>query len=313
MKTLRDEIRNLGIEVLEFSPVCELLTDGNGMCTGAVLYNLETGEYAAVRSKTTIIATGGSGRLHVQGFPTTNHYGATGDGIVLGYRAGAKLIYLDSVQYHPTGAVFPEQILGLLVTEKMRGLGAHLLNKNGERFVYELETRDVVSAAIIRECHIGNGVEISPERFGVWLDTPMIEIVNGPGTIEKNVPAMVRQYKRFDIDIRKEPILVYPTQHYQNGGILIDEYGRTSVRNLYSIGEMGGGVHGRNRLMGNSLLALFVYGRVAGKHAALRSKEVGFGKITLRHLDEYEKKLKRLHVPTHRRSPMLLPDYVGKA
>jgi succinate dehydrogenase / fumarate reductase flavoprotein subunit len=156
-------------------------------------------------------------------------------------------------------------------------------------------------------------VEISPERFGVWLDTPMIEIVNGPGTIEKNVPAMVRQYKRFDIDIRKEPILVYPTQHYQNGGILIDEYGRTSVRNLYSIGEMGGGVHGRNRLMGNSLLALFVYGRVAGKHAALRSKEVGFGKITLRHLDEYEKKLKRLHVPTHRRSPMLLPDYVGKA
>jgi succinate dehydrogenase / fumarate reductase flavoprotein subunit len=312
MKTLRDEVRNKEIEVLEFSPAIELLTD-NGTCTGAILYNLETGKCSVVRSKVTIMATGGSGRLHIQQFPTTNHYGATGDGIIIGYRAGAKLIYLDSIQYHPTGAVFPEQIAGLLVTEKMRSLGAQLVNSEGERFIYELETRDAVSSAIIRECLERNkGVKTEFGRVGVWLDTPLIEILHGKGTIQKQFPAMYRQYKRFGIDITKEPILMYPTQHYQNGGFLINEVGETFVKNLFSAGEVSGGVHGRNRLMGNSLLEILVFGRRAGREAGLRSKKIDYGKLTLNHVIEYHKKLEVLGIQKDRVSPILLPNYVGK-
>ena len=168
MKTLRDEVKNRDeIEVLEFSSACELLTD-KGKCTGAIIYNMETEEYLVVRSKTTIIATGGSGRLHVQRFPTTNHYGATADGLIMAYRAGCHLAFMDTIQYHPTGAAFPEQILGLLITEKCRGLGAQLLNVDSNRFIYELETRDVEAAAIIRECEErGLGVETPSGMNGV--------------------------------------------------------------------------------------------------------------------------------------------------
>ncbi|MEE9151363.1 MAG: FAD-binding protein, partial [Thermoplasmata archaeon] len=223
MKTIRDEVLNRGIEVIEFSPALELLTS-EGRVTGAILYNLETEEYLVVRAKTTILATGGSGRMHIQGFPTTNHYGATADGLVLAYRAGARLAFMDTVQYHPTGAAFPEQIVGLLITEKMRSLGAQLVNKEGNRFIYELETRDAEAAAIIRECEkIGNGVRTPSGMMGVWLDSPLIEIIHGKGTIKKRFPAMYRQYQRFDIDMAEVPILAYPTQHYQNGGIKIND------------------------------------------------------------------------------------------
>jgi succinate dehydrogenase / fumarate reductase flavoprotein subunit len=309
MKTLRDEVKNREIEVLEFSPVCELLT-GNGRCTGAILYNMETEEYLIVRSKTTIIATGGAGRLHVQGFPTTNHYGATADGLVIAYRAGCRLLFMDTIQYHPTGAAFPEQIMGLLITEKCRGLGAQLVNKDGNRFIYELETRDAESAAIIRECtEGGKGVEILGGMFGVWLDLPLIEIINGEGTIQKEIPAMYRQYKRFGIDITQEPVLTYPTQHYQNGGIAINEKGETEVPNLYVAGEASGGVHGRNRLMGNSLLDIIVYGRRAGKNAALKAKHVEKGDLTLEHVKNYHSELEGAGIEKNMKSPMLLPDY----
>ncbi|WP_455391520.1 FAD-binding protein, partial [[Eubacterium] cellulosolvens] len=122
MKTLRDEVRNRDIEIIEFSPALELLTEpmpkGKYKCTGAILFNMETEEHLIVRAKAVILATGGSGRLHIQNFPTTNHYGATADGLVMAYRAGAKMSFLDTIQYHPTGAAFPEQIVGLLITEK---------------------------------------------------------------------------------------------------------------------------------------------------------------------------------------------------
>jgi succinate dehydrogenase / fumarate reductase flavoprotein subunit len=312
MKTLRDEVKNRDIDVIEFSPAIELLTS-DGKCTGAILYNLETDEYIVVRAKTTILATGGAGRLHVQDFPTSNHYGATADGLVIAYRAGNPVIFMDNIQYHPTGAAYPEQIVGLLVTEKCRGLGAQLVNHDGNRFIYELETRDVESAAIIKECiERNNGIETPTGMHGVWLDTPMIDIIHGEGTIQKKLPAMYRQYQRFDIDMSNEPLLVYPTQHFQNGGIIVNEKAETKIANLYGAGEVEGGVHGRNRLMGNSLLECIVFGRRAGKNAAKKAKEIGYGKLTLQHIKKYNMELKAANIKEEIMSPMLLPDYRRK-
>jgi succinate dehydrogenase / fumarate reductase flavoprotein subunit len=313
MRTLRDEVTNQGIQVIEFSPALELLTDEEGACVGAVLLNMETDEYLVVRSKTTIIATGGSGRLHVQGFPTTNHYGATGDGLALAYRAGCKLVFVDTIQYHPTGVAFPELISGQLITEKMRSLGAQLVNVDGERFVNELETRDAVSSAIIRECKERNKGVVTPGGLvGVWLDTPLIDALRGPGRTQQLAPAMVRQFKRFGIDILADPVLVYPTQHYQNGGVLIDTEGRTNVPNLYVAGEAAGGVHGRNRLMGNSLLGILVYGKRAGTDAAKKSRTITHAKPTLKHVIKFHRELARAGYKADRHSPMLLPDYRSK-
>jgi len=151
MRVLRDEVRNVGIPVVEFAPAIELLLDSAGHAAGAVLLNLETDEYVVVQANAVVLATGGFGRLHIQGYPTTNHYGATADGLVLAYRAGAGLIDMDSVQYHPTGVAFPAAILGQLATEKLRNQGAEPVNIRGESFVYPLEPRDVEAASIIRE------------------------------------------------------------------------------------------------------------------------------------------------------------------
>ena len=131
MRVLCDEIRNKQIDVLEFSPAVELIFDNNGQCAGAILYNLDTQQYLVVQAKATIIASGGMGRLHPMGFPTSNHYGATADGLVMAYRAGAKLIYADYIQYHPTGVAWPEQMLGLLISEALRAQGAQVVNSAG--------------------------------------------------------------------------------------------------------------------------------------------------------------------------------------
>jgi succinate dehydrogenase / fumarate reductase flavoprotein subunit len=271
---------------------------------------METEENYVVRAKTVILATGGSGRLHIQNFPTTNHYGATGDGLAMAYRAGARVWFLNTVQYHPTGAAFPEQIVGLLITEKVRGLGAHLVNRAGNRFIYELETRDTEAAAIIRECRERSKGVLTPSGMeGVWLDSPMIDIIHGEGTIKKRIPAMFRQYQRFGIDISKDPILVYPTQHYQNGGIAITDNSETDVENLFAAGETSGGIHGRNRLMGNSLLDIIVFGRVAGINAALKAKKTNPGKLTFEHVKAFNNELDRLKIQTKPKSPILLPDY----
>ena len=312
MRTLRDEVYDRGITVVDFTSAVELILDENGAASGAVLMNMETEELLVARAKTVILATGGAGRMHYQGFPTSNHYGATADGLVLGYRAGAKLLYADTLQYHPTGAAYPEQIFGALVTEKVRSLGAKLVNKDGDVFVHPLETRDVCAAAIIRECgERGAGVDTG-SGYGVWLDTPMIEKIHGSGTIEARIPAMMRMFGKYGIDIRVEPILVYPTLHYQNGGLDITVDCMTCVENLYAAGEVVGGIHGRNRLMGNSLLDIIVFGRAAGKNAAEKSKTVKNGKPTLAHVAAFEKQLDAAGIETCLVSPMLLPDYTRK-
>ena len=140
----------------------------------------------------------------------------------MAYRHSAKLMHIDTFQYHPSGAVYPEQLIGALVTEGIRSEGGHLVNARGERFVNELDTRDVVSSSIIRECEEGRGIRTMAGRVGVWLDTPLLEAEQGPGTLKKHFPAMVLQYERFGIDISKDPVLIYPTLHYQNGGVKID-------------------------------------------------------------------------------------------
>ena len=312
MRVLKDEVLNQRIPILEFSPVVELLTDPDGRCSGAVLKNLDNGQFIVVEAKSVILATGGSGRLHIEGFPTSNHYGATGDALVLAYRAGAKLAHADTFQYHPTGAVFPEQLAGALVTEGIRSDGGHLVNRNGKRFVNELDTRDVVAATIIRECAEGRGVKTPAGRVGVWLDVPMIDLLLGEGSITKRFPAMVRQFDRYGIDIRKEPVLIYPTLHYQNGGVAIDVHGQSHVQGLFVAGEASGGLHGRNRLMGNSLLDLIVFGKRAGAAAAQRAKSVPAGKLTLGHVTRFRKELEKNGIKPKRVAPIILPDYVRR-
>jgi succinate dehydrogenase/fumarate reductase flavoprotein subunit len=311
MRTLRDEVRNRpDIDVIEFAPAIELVLDESGHIAGAVLMNLETERVFYIKAKAVVLATGGSGRLHYQGFPTTNHYGATADGVVMAYRVGAELAFLDTMQYHPTGAAFPEQILGLLVTEKVRGLGAQPVNVQGEQFVYPLETRDVEAAAFIRECKGRNLGVITPSgQPGVWLDSPMIDLIHGPGTIERALPAMVRQFNRFGIDMTKDPILVYPTLHYQNGGVSLDADGATNVPGLFIAGEISGGVHGRNRLMGNSLLEICVFGRRAGRSAARHAQGAKPGAATLEHVAAWNKELDEAGINGAMKSPIVLPDY----
>jgi succinate dehydrogenase / fumarate reductase flavoprotein subunit/L-aspartate oxidase len=315
MRVQRDEVRNHPdkITVLEFSPAVELLLDSSGRASGAVLYNLETEEYSVVRAKAVVMATGGSGRLHIQGFPTTNHYGACGDGLVIAYRAGVPVNHLRYSQYHPTGVAFPEQNIGLLITEKVRTLGGHVLNRLGEEFCFPLEPRDVESACIIRECdERGLGVATPAGRQGVWLDSPMIDILRGPGTTEHGLAAKFIQFKRYGIDISKQPILVYPTLHYQNGGLEIGEWGETRVPGLYAAGEVSGGIHGDNRLMGNSLLDINVFGRRCGLRAAefALSRKVP-ASLSLDHVVDYHARLDEAGIKTRRVAPMLLPDYTS--
>lgn len=313
LRVLRDEFRNRKIPYLEYSPVIEFLTDGNRV-TGAVIYNMETGEYKVARAKAAILATGGLGRLHVRGFPTTNHYGAAGDGLVLAYRAGAKLRDMDSVQYHPTGAAYPQQIIGLLLTEKLRTAGAQVINAKGAAFVFPLEPRDVEASAIIRECYIKeNGITTPTGMRGAWLDTPLIDEVKGEGYSQRSFPAMVRMFNRFGIDMTQDPVLVFPTLHYQNGGVETDPWGRTNVFGLWVAGEVTGGVHGKNRLMGNSTLDCLVFGRRVGISTAeyIASGE-SRGKLTLDHMAKYRKMLKDAKIKEERRSPLILPDYRGK-
>jgi succinate dehydrogenase / fumarate reductase flavoprotein subunit len=309
-RVVRDEFRDLNIPVLEFTPAIELITDETGRIAGAVLYHLETKQYFVVKAKTTIMATGGFGRLHVAGFPTTNHYGATMDGVLMAYRANAKLRNLESTQFHPTGAAYPEQIVGLLITEKVRGLGAQVLGKNGEQVCYPLEPRDVEASAIIRCCNSTNNyIETPTGMRGVWLDSPLIEEIRGKGTIKKNLAAMDRMFQRFGIDMTVDPILIYPTLHYQNGGVLHNEWCHSSLPGLLVAGEVSGGVHGKNRLMGNSLLEINVFGRRAGIEAAKEIKKAKVGKLSLDHVRKNISTLDSLGLKEKRYAPMLLPEY----
>ena len=176
--------------------------------------------------------------------------------------------------------------------------------------MHPLETRDVTAASVIRECsERGNGVETG-NGDGIWLDTPMIEMIGGEGTIEKRIPAMMRMFAKYGIDIRREPILIYPTLHYQNGGLDINVNGETTnVRNLFVAGEAVGGIHGKNRLMGNSLLDIIVFGRNAGQNAAAAAKTAKPGALTLDHVAKFEKEIADAGIETAAVSPKLLPNY----
>jgi len=312
LRNIRDRARNLEIPVLEFCPVIEFLMDDKGQVAGGIAFNLETYEYYVIRAKATILATGGSGRLHLSNYPTTNHYGATGDGLIMAYHVGANLIDLDTIQIHPTGDAYPEPIVGILSTEKIRGLGAVPVNKNGDPFVFPLEPRDVESASFIRECKQGRGIETPTGMPGVWLDSPMIDIIHGKGTTENKLAGEVRKFKRFGIDMTKHPILVYPTLHYQNGGVEINERCETKIPGLFAAGEVTGGVHGKNRLMGNSLLDYNVFGRRAGIYAAKYVKKAKIGKLTLKHIEKYNEMLKKANIKQNKTAPIILPEYRGE-
>ncbi|MDZ4201249.1 MAG: FAD-binding protein [Gallionella sp.] len=315
MRVLREAVKqHRGIEVWDQSPVVELLSNERGQkCVGAVLASLSDGSMRIVRTRSVILATGGLGRLHLNGFPTSNHIGATGDGLVLAYRMGAHLCDLDSFQYHPTGLVHPPHLSGKLVTEGVRAAGALLLNGQGQRFVDELQPRDIVCAAIIRECREGRGIHTDNGGVGVWLDTPRLEC-SQPGMLEQQFPKLLARTHHVGIDPRREPILVYPTLHYQNGGIVIDVNGTTSVPGLYAAGEVAGGIHGRNRIMGNALLDIIGFGRRAGRAAALAEHDRGPKKITLEHVNRARRALTLAGLPLTQRAPQILPAYtaVGK-
>ena len=307
MRVLRESVANSNIDVWDYSPAVELLSNESGHCAGAIISTLENCHYVQIKARTVIIATGGIGRMHLNQFPTSNHFGATGDGLVLAYRLGAKLRDLDSFQYHPTGVAYPQHLSGTLITEGVRSSGAYMINALGERFVDELKPRDIVAAAIIRECREGRGVSVDGLQ-GVWLDTPGLEAEN-PGIIKKRFPKLMHLGLRSNIDITKIPMLVYPTLHYQNGGVIIDKNGRSSIHGLYCVGEVSGGLHGRNRLMGNALLEIISFGRKAGLRAVKDRKTRGHKKITIDHISNLRRELMQNKLSMSKKSPLLFPDY----
>ncbi len=195
---------------------------------------------------------------------STNHPGATGEVTAIALGLGAQARDLDALQYHPNGGVWPPSVQGYSIPETTRAYGAVLLNADGEEFTDSLGPRDAVSQAIFDEVAKGKGVRTPDGRPAVWLDTTRIR----PEDAAISLPYMLRRYRAAGIDPLREPILTYPVLHYQNGGLVIDVHGRTTVPGLFACGEIAGGTHGRNRMMGNSLLECCVFGRRAGRAAA---------------------------------------------
>lgn len=308
MRVLREAVElDERIQIWNRCPLIELLSDEDGNCVGGVLYDLNVHSFVLVRASRVILATGGSGRLHLNGFPTSNHFGATADGLVLAYRIGAKLRDMESFQYHPTGVAWPSFRLGGLISEAARSAGAFLINGEGKRFIDELLPRDVVSAAILKECAEGRGIE-REGKVGVFLDIPELERRN-PNILKERLVSLGHLAKQCEIDPTKEPLMVYPTLHYQNGGVMINEYGQTSVQGLYCIGEMTGGIHGRNRMMGNALQEIITFGRSAGEHAAMTASKHPAPKVGLFHLYDWQRQLILSGMPTDAYGPMLFPEY----
>lgn len=308
MRVLREAVElDRGVIVMNRCPAVELLSDDHGCCVGAVLYDLEHAVFRIIKARAVILATGGAGRLHLQGFATSNHYGATADGLALAYRIGARLRDLDSFQYHPTGVAWPKSLVGGLISEAVRSLGAQLVNGHGERFVDELAPRDVVTAAILGECAEGRGIE-RDGLVGVFLDTPTL-LAAKPELLEKQLVSLAHLARRCRIDPKVQPMLVYPTLHYQNGGVEIDDEGGTRVPGLFCAGEVTGGVHGRNRLMGNALLDILVFGRLAGRAAAGHSGAPMNGRIGLEHVRNWQRELTHAGLIDSPRSPVLYPPY----
>jgi L-aspartate oxidase len=310
MRVLREAVvLEPAIDIWERSPLVELLSDGQGNCVGAVCFSMDRKRYTLIRCSQVILATGGLGRMHLNGFPTSNHFGSMGDGLALAYRMGAKLVDLDTFQYHPTGLAWPRHRLGCLVTEAIRSSGCQLINARGERFVDELKTRDQVAAAIIRECREGRGIRLDEQSCGVFLDLP---------TLLHEQPELIEQYgslrhlaEKCSIDPFKTPFVVFPTLHYQNGGVSIDTRCRTNVPGLLCAGELTGGIHGRNRLMGNALLDIIVFGRRAGAEAAAGVRRGTPARIGIEHVRAWQRLLTAADLSLERRAPLLYPKYAN--
>jgi len=301
IRTLQDHGIHRGMDVHMECTVVSLLTD-SGRIAGAFAYERQRGRFIIFRAKAVIVATGGIGRAYKI---TSNSWEYTGDGHSLAYQAGATLIDMEFVQFHPTGMVWPPSVAGILVTEGVRGEGGVLRNKDGRRFMFddipanykahtadneeegwrytqgdkdarrpaELLTRDHVARCIVREIREGRG---SPHG-GVFLDISWIKekLPNAPEHIRKKLPSMYHQFKQLaDIDITAEPMEVGPTTHYMMGGVRVDpETQMSDVGGLFAAGECGAGLHGANRLGGNSLSDLLVFGQRAGRFAAEFARE----------------------------------------
>src|SRR5271169_6000531 len=313
IRTLQDHGIHLGLDVFMEHTVVTLLKDGDRIA-GAFGYDRERGRFHLFRAKAVVLATGGTGRAYKI---TSNSWEYTGDGHSLAYHAGAALMDMEFVQFHPTGMIWPPSVRGILVTEGVRGEGGVLRNSKGERFMFkdipanykdqtadseeegwrytqgdknarrppELLTRDHVARCIRREVKEGRG---SPHG-GVFLDIAWIKerIPNAAEHIKKKLPSMYHQFKQLaDIDITEEPMEVGPTTHYMMGGVQVDGDSQMStIPGLFAAGECGAGLHGANRLGGNSLSDLIVFGKRAGEFAAKYAKEHGAGTL---HDDQVE-------------------------
>jgi succinate dehydrogenase / fumarate reductase flavoprotein subunit len=318
IRTLQDYAVHRGIDVFMEHTIITLLTD-DGRVAGAMGYDRERGRFKVFRAKATVIATGGLGRAFRI---TSNSWEYTGDGYALAYDAGAALQDVEFVQFHPTGMVWPPSVQGILVTEAVRGEGGILLNKDGRRFMFEdipdnyknqtasdeeegwrytqgdksarrppeLLTRDHVARCIVREIKAGRG---SPHD-GVFLDIAWIKrkLPNAADHIKAKLPSMYHQFKQLaDIDITEQPMEIGPTTHYTMGGIRVDgETQMSTLPGLFAAGEAGAGLHGANRLGGNSLSDLLVFGKRAGEHAAKFAKEHGLPKINPAQVDAATKR-----------------------
>jgi succinate dehydrogenase / fumarate reductase flavoprotein subunit len=283
IRTLQDRGVHLGIDVYMECTVTQLLQDGDRIA-GAFGYWREQGRFVVFRAKSVIICTGGIGKAWKI---TSNSWEYTGDGMALAYDAGADLMDMEFVQFHPTGMVWPPGVQGILVTEAVRGEGGVLRNKDGERFMerydpkkMELSTRDVVARSIYTEVREGRGTE----HGGAFLD-----ISHQPADyVKRKLPSMYHQFLELaDVDITKGPMEVGPTCHYMMGGIRVDaETAQSSVEGLFAAGEAAVGLHGANRLGGNSLSDLLVFGRRAGLAAAEHAKGSEMPKIDSSQIEE---------------------------
>ena len=316
IRTLQDRGVQQGFDVFMECTVTRLLTDGKRI-TGAFAYWRESGRFIVFKAKAVVIATGGIGKAWRV---TSNSWEYTADGMALAYEAGAELMDMEFVQFHPTGMVWPPGVQGLLVTEAVRGEGGILRNKNGERFMekydpkrMELSTRDVVARSIYTEVKEGRGTE----HGGAYLD-----ISHQPADyVKKKLPSMYHQFKELaDVDITKGPMEVGPTCHYMMGGIRVEaETAQSSVPGLFAAGEAAAGLHGANRLGGNSLSDLLVFGRRAGLAAAAHASKVSYAAINSAQIEESEKELLAPFANTggespyavHRDLQVVMQDLVG--
>lgn len=266
IRTLQEKVLATDTKVYMETTITRLFKNDEGRLVGALAYTRESGKFIHFKAKAVVMATGGWGRIYKV---TSNSWEGTGDGVILAYNAGAELVDMEMVQFHPTGMVWPPGVRGLLVTEGVRGEGGILRNANGDRYMenydeerMELSSRDVVARANYTEVTEGRG----SEHGGVYLDITHL----GYDGIMKKLPTMYEQFMKLaDIDISKEMMEVFPTIHYTMGGIKVDpETCATNIPGLFAAGEVAGGLHGANRLGGNSLSDLLVFGRRAGLGAA---------------------------------------------